>query len=67
MSVTAEAKERLVSILAQYYTKAGQISDVTQHIRAVTGYTVGNSEPGVACTIAKVGKRIPGKDLAISK
>ena len=69
-TMTDEAKERLLKMLASYYEKTAGISDEKRTISAILGYTGSGSDPTLIrkeCEVEKVGKQIPGKDVAILK
>ncbi len=69
-SLSDEAVARIQKILATQYAKTTKLTNLKRSIHALMGYTKHGDDvdvQGISCEVKKVGKPIPGKDVAILK
>jgi serine protease Do len=69
-SPSEEAVARIQKVLASHYADMIKVTDQKRTIHALMGYTKHGDDvdvQGISCEIKKVGKPVPGKDVAILK
>ena len=69
-SPSDEAVERIRKVLATQYAQTTKLNNLKRSIHALMGYTKHGDDvdvEGIPCEVKKVGKPVPGKDVAILK